>query len=109
MHMNPNHICKLCKTSYEKIIHFEKHMNNGKKFTFFLHKNNYDNIPQEVRTLPKFHTIQHYRGSPHLVYDHKTDKERFNLKMKMKDGNTLDNELIRFHTTLKKKYADICV
>ena len=68
-----------------------------------------NDIPQEVRALPKFHTIQQFRGSPNLLYDHKSATGRFNLRMKMKDGQTLEDELVRFHAKLRKKYSNICL
>ena len=64
-----------------------------------------NDIPQEERVLPKFHTIQQFRGSPNLVYDRRTtDGQRINLRMKMKQEFSLEDELSRFYGKLTKKY-----
>ena len=34
-------LCKLCSTSYQKILDFEKEHNNNKKLTFYKHENGY--------------------------------------------------------------------
>lgn len=55
--------------------------------------------------LPPFHSIQTARNAPHLIYDRRLDDgTRLNLRMKMKEGQSLDDELARFATKLAKKY-----
>ena len=43
MYCEKNTICKLCPESYQKILDFEKNMNEGKKITWFKHLNGYIN------------------------------------------------------------------
>jgi len=41
MYCEKNTICKLCRESYQKILDFEKNMNEGKKITWFKLQNGY--------------------------------------------------------------------
>lgn len=41
MYCEPNTICKLCPTSYQKILNFETTKRDGKKITFYKHSNGY--------------------------------------------------------------------
>ena len=41
MYCEKDTIIKLCEKSYEKILHFEKTINNGNKITFYKHYNGY--------------------------------------------------------------------
>ena len=61
----------------------------------------------KVRPLPPYHTMQTFRNAPNLTYDRRLDDgTRLNLRMKMKEGKSLEEELERFKEKLVKKYPE---
>ena len=61
----------------------------------------------KVRPLPPYHTMQTFRNAPNLTYDRRLDDgSRLNLRMKMKEGKSLEEELERFKEKLVKKYPE---
>ena len=65
-----------------------------------------NNIEQEQRGLPTYHSIQNFRGAPNLIFDRRMGNRRYNLRMKMKETNTLSEELERFSVKFMKKYPN---
>tara|TARA_B110000211_G_scaffold228778_1_gene285555 strand:+ start:299 stop:1183 length:885 start_codon:yes stop_codon:yes gene_type:complete len=65
---------------------------------------NLENNIEVERELPPYYTIQNFRNAPHLTFDRRIDDKRYNLKMKMKENKSLEEELERFNEKLKKKY-----
>jgi hypothetical protein len=60
------------------------------------------------KPLPPYHTIQNFRASPNLVYDHRaSDGQRYNLRMKMRAGAEVADEVARLRTKFEKKYPGV--
>tara|TARA_B110000908_G_scaffold99746_1_gene117763 strand:+ start:1872 stop:2747 length:876 start_codon:yes stop_codon:yes gene_type:complete len=68
---------------------------------------NLENNIEVERELPPYYTIQNFRNAPHLTFDRRIDDKRYNLKMKMKENKSLEEELERFNEKLKKKYPNL--
>jgi hypothetical protein len=65
-------------------------------------------LQSELRGLPKYVSIQKFRDMDNLLYDRRDPNgDRLNLRMCMKDGYDLEQELTKFEAKLKKKYPEL--
>jgi hypothetical protein len=62
---------------------------------------------KEENALPKFFCIRESRGSPHLIFDKKTNDSRYNLRMILPSDYDLETQLFLFKNKLNEKYPDL--
>jgi hypothetical protein len=66
-----------------------------------------DIIPvKEGLILPKYVSLVTIRDKEHLVFEKRKDSIRLNIKMDLKEGYDIDNELIRLDGKIKEKYEN---
>ena len=69
-----------------------------------LHRLDNDEVPKP-RKIPLYYSIQTFRNSPHLVYDRRmSNGTRRTLRMKMKKGHCLMDEVQRLREKVTAKY-----
>ena len=64
-------------------------------------------IEEPKKEVPQYYSIQKFRNAPHLTYDRRLNKKRFNLRMIINENKTIQEELERFNGKLYKKYPEL--
>jgi len=118
MFVEPNILCKLCHSSYQKILDFEKYHKNGKKLTW-LKKHNTNYIRAEFNySCVYIHQIimDHYghgSGTSSLSVDHinrdPTDNRLKNLRIVNCDVQQQNAKGIVPDTKRERRYDAICL
>lgn len=100
---HPKQTSIIASTKSQKVSIFQK-LDEIKQKLECLEKG--DKLPQ-YKTLPVGFSIRQSRGSPHLVYELRSQEKRYNLRMKLKSTDELTDVFDKFKENLISKYPEL--
>lgn len=97
---------KIWESSKSNAISIHEKLDKTKKILIDLENDIYPSSETAICELPKYINVNIFRDKPHLIFEKRENGVRLNLKMILKDGYIIADELQSFIAKIKTKYPN---